>query len=120
MKPEQLKWTEEQWAAHLGCAAIDVPKFKKYLEENYFIGIFVDRNTGRKFVEVQKRHDTPSGSIRYNTMASTQPRVASAEAMVNYANNEVIPSLVLSAKAAEIWGVPPKILQMLHIDEKQK
>lgn len=118
MKPEQLGWTDGQWAAHLGCAAADVPMFKKYLEENYFIGIFVDRNTGRRFVEVQKRHDTPSGIIRYNTIASTRPRVASAEAMVNYANNEVIPSLVLSSMAAKFWGIPPKILQMLHVKEK--
>lgn len=120
MTTEQLKWTDKEWAAHLGCAATDIPRFKKYLKENFSISILADKNTGWRIVEIQQRHDTPSGNIRYIPMVSTVPRVASAEEMTNYANNKVIPSLILSDTAASIRGVPTKILQMLHINKNQK
>ena len=41
MKPEQLNWTDKDWAKHLQCKVADVPQFKKYLEENFVIGSVV-------------------------------------------------------------------------------
>ena len=37
MTPEQLAWTDKQWAEHLNCSATDVPKFNQWFRENYFI-----------------------------------------------------------------------------------
>lgn len=120
MKTEQLTWTDEQWAAHLGCAVQDVPKFKHYLEQNFFVGIWQKHDTKLKCAEIQMRHDTPSGNIRYVSMVISCGFNISLEDMVEYTNNEFIPSLELKPVAAGLRGVPPKILQMLHIHEKQK
>ena len=119
MKPEQLKWTDEQWAAHLGCAAADIPKFKDWLHENYFLGIFQEKKTRKKYIEIHRLHYTPSGAVRYIPVVSTTPESMSLKAMVTKANTQVIPSLVLNDLAAKFSKVPPKVLQMLHI-EKQK
>lgn len=120
MKAEQLNWTDKDWAAHLGCAVQDVPKFKHYLEQNFFVGIWQEDDTKLKHAEIQVRRDTPSGNIRYVSMVTSPGFNISLEDMVEYTNNEFIPSLELRLVAAGLRGVPPKILQMLHIHEKQK
>ncbi len=121
MTPEQLKWTDEQWAAHLGCTAQQIPQFKQWVRENYFIGILENQDTKKKFIEVQHMHPTPSGTMRFVPVASTQPKKASLDMMVTEANTRVIPSFVLTDLAAKYNKVPPKILQMLHIEnQKQK
>ena len=121
MTTEQLTWTDEQWAVHLGCAAQRVPQFKQWVRENYFIGIFENRDTKKKFIEIQRINNAPSGSVRFVPLVSTQPKTASLNMMVTEANTQVIPSLVLSDLVAEYNNVPPKVLQMLHIEnQKQK
>jgi hypothetical protein len=35
MKPEQLNWTDGQWAAHLGCAVQRVPYIRNIICENF-------------------------------------------------------------------------------------
>ena len=121
MKPEQLNWTDKQWAEHLKCSATDVPKFKHYLEQNFWLGIWQERDTNLKYVEIQMRHDTPSGNVRYIPVATSRGFNVSLDAMVQYTNNTFIPSLELKPVVAELRGVPSKILQMLHIENtKQK
>ena len=120
MKTEQLNWTDKDWAVHLGGVVQDVPKFKNYLEQNFFLGIWQEHDTKLKYAEIQVRHDTPSGNIRYVTMATSRGFNISLEDMVEYTNNEFIPSLELKPVAAGLRGVPPKILRMLHINYKQK
>ncbi|MBR6598042.1 MAG: hypothetical protein IKK76_01420 [Alphaproteobacteria bacterium] len=120
MKPEQLNWTDKDWAAHLGCVVQDVPKFKHYLEQNFWLGIWQERDTKLKYAEIQVRHDTPSGNVRYVPMATSRGFNMSLDAMVRYTNNEFIPSLELKPAVAGLRGVPPKILQMLHIEQNKK
>lgn len=121
MKPEQLNWTDKQWATHLGCAAHDVPKFKKYLEENFWLGLWQEHGTGLKYAEIQMRHDTPSGNIRYIPIITSQAFDMTLNKIVEYTNNQFIPSLELRPLAAKQRGVPVKLLQMLHIENtKQK
>ena len=118
MKPEQLSWTDAQWAAYLGCAVTDIPRFKDYVKSNYFIGIYKDCGTGKKIVEIQRYHKTPSGNVRFVPVVSTPPRSASLNSMITYANNEVIPSLELTDLFAKAHNVPTKVLHMLHISER--
>lgn len=121
MTPEQLKWTDKQWAEHLKCSALDVPKFKKYLDEHFWLGIWQERDTRLKYAEIQMRHDTPSGSVRYIPMVTSRGFDMSLDGMVQYTNNQFIPSLELKPAVASLRGVPTKILQMLHIENtKQK
>ena len=120
MTPEQLKWTDKQWAEHLKCSAQDVPKFKKYLEENFWLGLWQEKGNALKYAEIQMRHDTPSGNVRYIPMVTSQAFDMSLNDLIDYTNHTFIPSLELTPMAAKQHGVPPKILQMLHINEKQK
>ena len=120
MKPEQLNWTDKQWAEHLKCSANDIPKFKKYLEENFWLGLWQENATNLKYAEIQIRHDTPSGNIRYVPMVLSCAYDLPLNDFIQYTNNEFIPSLVLKPLVAKQRGVPPKILQMLHIYQKQK
>lgn len=119
MTPEQLKWNDNQWAAHLGCAVQDVPVFKKILDENFFVFLLQEYETGLKYAEIQRRHDTPSGFIRCLPFVTSKALNLPLEDMIEYTNNEFLPKLVLKPGAAKFLGVPQKILQMLHV-EKQK
>ena len=118
MTPEQLNWTDKQWAIHLNCPVQDVPKFKRYLEQNFWLGIWQERDTKLKYAEIQVRHDTPSGNVRYVPIVTSRAFNISLADMVEYTNNEFIPSLELNPTVAYLRGVPPKILQMLHIKTK--
>jgi hypothetical protein len=119
MTPEQLNWDDKQWAAHLGCAVQDVPKFKKTLEKNFWLALWQERETGLKYAEIQRRHDTPSGCIRYVPFVTSKAFDVSLEDLVEYTNNKFLPNLVLKPAAAEMLGVPRKILQMLHIQKEK-
>ncbi len=119
MTPEQLTWTDEQWAAHLGCTAQQVPKFKQWVRENYFIGIFEERDTKKKFIEIKRLNYAPSGAVRLIPVVSTTPQSASLNAMVTQANTQVIPSLELTDLVAQYNHVPTKVLQMLHIENQK-
>jgi hypothetical protein len=66
------------------------------------------------------RHDTPSGNVRYIPMVTSNGFNISLEDMVEYTNNDFIPSLELKPVVAGLRGVPPKILQMLHIEQNKK
>lgn len=120
MTPEQLAWTDKQWAEHLNCSATDVPKFKHYLEQNFWLGIWQEHDTKLKYAEIQMRHDTPSGNVRYIPVVTSHGFNISLKEMVKYTNNDFIPSLELKPVVAALRGVPSKLLQMLHINDKQK
>lgn len=120
MRQEQLTWTDKQWASHLGCDATDVPRFKKYLEENFWIVLWQEKDSGLKYAEIQVRHDTPSGNVRYVPMVTSRAFDMPLGKMIEYTNNQFIPSLELKPVVAGARGVPSKLLQMLHIHEKQK
>lgn len=119
MTPEQCTWTDNQWAEHLQCLPTDVPRFRNFVRENYFIAILGKQNSDKKYIEIGRLQTAPSGAVRYTPVVSTKPRIATLDEMVDEANNKLIPSLCLSDLAAKYNRVPAKVLQMLHI-EKQK
>ena len=49
MKPEQLTWTDEQWAAHMDCPVQEVPSIRKYMTENFFPAIACNKETGEYY-----------------------------------------------------------------------
>ena len=120
MKPEQLKWTDEQWAAHLGCAVQDVIKYKRWLLENYLPYLAQDVATKRYLFILSRRHDSPSGFVRYVDMMHRSTHQEKPTDARDYANEVIIPGLQLNSAFARLYNVPEKILQMLHINEKQK
>ena len=120
MTPEQLKWTDEQWAAHLGCVATEVPKFKKYLTENFYLALWQEKSTGLKYAEVRMTHNTPSGAFRSIPIVVSDARDISLKDLIDETNNIFVPSLELKPHVATAHKVPTKLLQMLHIYDKQK
>ena len=46
MKPEQLKWTDTEWASHLQWDVRDIPALRKWLNENYFPSIGKNNSAG--------------------------------------------------------------------------
>lgn len=120
MTQEQLNWTDKDWAKHLQCNIADVPRFKKYLEENFVLGIWQEGPSGLRYAQVEARHDTPSGSIRFIPVATSGGFDWPLEKMVEYTNNKFVPSLEFKPFVAEMCNVPTKVLQMLHIYQKQK
>lgn len=120
MTPEQLKWTDEQWAAHLGCAAVDVAKHKKWLTENYIPYIAKTKNTQEYVTVISRRNDAPSGQTRFVDMIAKSTNSKDKNIALAFANEKFIPSLELMPTFARLYGVPYKILQMLHINENQK
>lgn len=120
MKPEQLKWTDKEWAAHMGCAAQQVPNIRKYILDNYFVGVGRLRDTGKYSYELYRVDYSPSGWPRYHVVQSTNKMFESLILATKDANETFIPTLNFTPMAAEMLNIPARALQMLHVTEKQK
>ncbi len=120
MRPEQLKWTDEQWAAHLGCAVQRVPLISAYVTKNYFPGIAKHSETGMYVFCMTKRDVSSSGAERVIPLLSSNKEFEDLSKAIKYANQEILPRLELTKAAADMMGMPTRALQMLHINEKQK
>ena len=120
MTPEQLKWTDEQWAAHFNCAPTDIPRIRQWVADYYCPSIVRNRSARQYSFLLTRRQDSPSGFPRFiPIMESAQSFVTSAQAM-EYANEKIIPNLQINEFWARVNRVPSGVLQMLHINEKQK
>ncbi len=120
MKPEQLKWTDKEWASHLQWDVHDIPYLRTWVSANYFPGIALDKNNGC-FVFCLDRIDfAPSGATRFRPVTTLPTKQQDKNKAIKVANEEIIPSLELAPFISECMCVPSRILQMLHIDEKQK
>lgn len=120
MKTEQLTWTDEQWAAHLGCSATDIPRLKKYVVKNYSIGIRYDIKYGVRFVEIRHSYMLSSGNKRWLPMFVLHVQARSFKKMTDHVNNYLIPFLELTENEALEKRVPSKLLQMLHMKNNNK
>ena len=118
MTPEQLKWTDEQWAAHLGCAVQRVPVISAFVKENYFPGIATHSETGLHVFYMSERDVSPSGAERVIPFLSSNKEFEDLSKAIKYANQEILPRLELTKAAADSIGIPTRALQMLHIKTK--
>ena len=118
MTPEQLKWTDEQWAAHLGCAVQRVPVISAFVKENYFPGIATHSETGLHVFYMSERDVSPSGAERVIPFLSSNKEFEDLSKAIKYANQEILPRLELTKAAADSIGMPTRALQMLHIKTK--
>ena len=118
MTPEQLKWTDEQWAAHLGCAVQRVPVISAFVKENYFPGIATHSETGLHVFYMSERDVSPSGAERVIPFLSSNKEFEDLSKAIKYANQEILPRLDLTKAAADSIGIPTRALQMLHIKTK--
>lgn len=120
MKTEQLNWTDEKWAAHLGCAVHRIPNIRNFVLDNYFVGVGQIRNTGKYSCELYKMDYAPSGFPRFHAIKSTDKAFETTDAATKFANESFIPELELLPIIAKNANVPVRALQMLHVNEKQK
>lgn len=120
MKPEQLNWTDKEWASHLQWDVRNIPALRTWLKENYFPGISQNKNTGDFVFYISKLDLTPSGEKRMLLVASSSNEFDTESRAIKYANEEIIPRLEFNPISARMMGVPQRVLQMLHIAKKQK
>ena len=120
MTPEQLKWTEEQWAAHLGCTVQRVPYIRNIIRANFFPGIGQNKENGRFSFYMTKMDYAPSGAERVQLFLTSDKEFESSERATKYANQEILPRLMLTPFRAHALKVPMRAIQMLHIPERQK
>lgn len=120
MTPEQLSWTDEQWASHLQWDVRDIPALRQYITENFFPVISCDIQSGKYFFHITKLDVAPSGAKRTLPLLSSNKEFDSYPRAAKYANEEILPRIELTPFRARIMGVPERALQMLHIHNKQK
>ena len=120
MKPEQLNWTDEQWAAHLGCVVRRIPCIRKIICANFFPGIGQNQENGKFSFYMTKKYYAPSGAERVKLFLTSNKEFDSSESAIKYANQEILPCLKLTPFRAHAMNVPEGALQMLHISEQQK
>lgn len=118
MRPEQMAWTDKQWATHLGCLVQEVPKIRAFITENFFPAIVQDKTTGEYSFVMTKMHESMSGTKRVVSMMSDMQKFSTSESAATHANNEIIPLLEFNKFWAQALGVPERALQMLHIKGK--
>ena len=120
MTSEQLKWTDKQWAVHLGCTVQSVPNVRKFITEKYFVGVGTLRDRAKYSCALYRMDLSPSGHPRFFHVQSTNMNFKTADDATKYANETFIPQLELLPNVAKYLKVPQRALQMLHIHEKQK
>lgn len=120
MTPEQLSWTDEQWASHLQWDVRDIPALRQWMTENYFPGIGMNAETKKYSFYMTKLDIAPSGAKRVQPFVSSDKEFESHSRAVKYANEEVLPRMAFAPTYARVMGVPERAPQMLHIYEKQK
>ena len=116
MTEEQLKWTDKQWAAHLGCAVQEVPHIRTYVYANFFPVIEQNNDTKEYNFLVTRMSTSMAGTRRVMPMVSDDNVFADFEAAVQYANNKAIPKLELKKFWSDALYIPKRALQMLHIE----
>ena len=119
MRPEQLKWTDKEWALHLECDAQRVPEIRNIITKKYIPGIAQHSKTGKYMFCMSKMDIAPSGAERVLSVVSSDKEFEFEDKAIKYANEEILPRLELKSFHAEMLGVPTRALQMLHIG-KQK
>lgn len=121
MTEEQLKkWTDEDWAAHLGCVVRRIPCIRKIICANFFPLIVQNQENGKFSFCMTKKYYAPSGTERVKLFLTSDKEFESSESAIKYANQEILPGLKLTAFGAHAMNVPERALQMLHISERQK
>ena len=119
MRPEQLKWTDKEWASHLRCDVHLVPEIKNIITKKYIPGIAQHSKTGKYVFCMYKLDIAPSGAQHIVSVLSSDKEFEFEDKAIKYANEEILPRLELNTLHAKMLGVPTRALQMLHI-EKQK
>ena len=120
MTEEQLKWTNEKWAAHLGCDVQRIPCIRKIIYANFFPGIYQNTENGKYSFCMTRKYYAPSGAERVQLFFTYNKEFNSSESAIEYANREILPGLKLTTFRAHAMNVPVGALQMLHISERQK
>ena len=118
MTEEQLKWTDKQWAAHLGCAVQEVPHIRTYVLANFFPDIEQDKDTKACNFFMTRMSTSIAGTRRVMLMVSDKKLFSDFESARTHANNEVIPKLELTKFWSDALYIPKRALQMLHIKER--
>ena len=118
MKPEQLNWTDKDWATHMGCLVQEVSGIRQLIAERFFPGIAQDKTTGKYNFVMTKLYESMSGTKRVVPMVSSTKMFSTFESAATHANNEIIPLLEFNKFWAQALGVPERALQMLHIKER--
>lgn len=118
MTPEQLQWSDKQWAKYLGCTVWKYKKACKILQKRFAIDVFKKDDTDKYYIALTKRQDTPYGKVRYVPQIATSIEFDSVDSAVNYANETLIPSLELAESCAASYNMPTKMLQTLHIKNR--
>jgi len=120
MTEKRSKWTDEQWAAHLGCVVRRIPCIRKIICANFFPGIEQNKENGKFSFYMTKKYYAPSGAERVKLFLTSDKEFESSESAIKYANQEILPCLKLTPFRAHAMNVPEGALQMLHISERQK
>ncbi|MBQ8728851.1 MAG: hypothetical protein IJY77_01000 [Alphaproteobacteria bacterium] len=120
MTPEQLTWSDNQWAAHLGCAPAEMKYIKKLLADTFCASIVKYRTSHKYGFLLTRRHDTPSGFPRVIPVISSDVHFDTHSAAAKHANEQIIPKLELTSFWADTYGIPAQVLHMLHVNDRQK
>ena len=118
MTPEQLNWTDKQWAIHLNCPVQEIPSIRAYVLANFFPVIEQDKDTKAYNFLMTKMATSIAGTRRVMPMVSDEKSFSDFESARTYANNEVIPKLELTKFWSDALYIPQRALQMLHIRER--
>ena len=120
MKPEQLNWTDKEWASHLQWDVRNIPALRKWLNEHYFASIAINQDNGNYTFYISRLDFAPSGATCFMPLVSFNTKFNIEKQARQYANEVIIPALNYAPMAAQEMGIPERVLQMLHIKEKQK
>lgn len=115
MKPEQLIWTDKQWATHLGCAAHDVKRVQEYITQNYFPVIKYSKQSGYYFCHINKKQEVSSGVVCYLLYYAAPQSFLTFDAAQQFANEQFFADLKLSESVEKKHNIPRNALQMLHL-----
>lgn len=118
MTPEQLSWSDGQWAIYLDCPIQEIPSIRKFMTRNFFPLIERDVITGKYNFVMTRISTSMAGTKRIMPMVSDKETFLTYAEARKHANEVIIPKLELTNFWASAYYVPRRALQMLHIKER--
>lgn len=111
-------WTDKEWAEHIGTTEKHIKELRELISKNYLPVILQHRETKKYHFAIERVNMSPSGMVRYCVQYTASHGFDTHEAAARDANENLIPSMELTATFAKSNNLPIRALQLLHVKEK--
>ncbi len=112
-------WTDDKWAAYLGCDVASIPELRNWLSDRYIATVGIDFVTKKYFFVISQRVFGLNGQSRLTSWRVVRG-CDSRQSAIEIGTKCLIPNLQFGEVTAKMMGVPQNTPQMIRFVGKIK